>query len=151
MEDDVQVSVCSTYSKSNRSGSVLRIWHSWTSRYAVRSPLDWSGSRISRATEETNFKCPDGVDFMMQKCSMCGVSYDDATSFTYCPHQQFLTPEQAKRKPAALLLLGKKVHFSHHTPENVHTVQCVHFDGLIEISGMTGRFSPHLFKVIEGK
>lgn len=86
---------------------------------------------------------------MTTKCSTCGVTYDDAKCVTYCPHNQFLTDQQFQQKDKAISLLGKKVHFAHQTPENVHTVQAVVFDGMIEISGMAGQFAPHLFKVVE--
>ncbi len=46
---------------------------------------------------------------MTTTCEACKTAYDDARCTTICPHQEFLTEEQARRKDAAVKLLGRMV------------------------------------------
>lgn len=83
---------------------------------------------------------------MVRRCEICETTYDDAV--TYCPHDRFLSAEDLAQKDAGLALLGKVVRFAHE-PENAiaRRVQCVCWNGMVEIEGMTGEFAPHLFVV----
>ncbi len=65
---------------------------------------------------------------------------------TVCPHEEFLTVDEAAQKAVALRLLGRKVVFAHR-PEGVEParVTTVHWDGMIELEGWSGEFAPHVF------
>ncbi len=50
----------------------------------------------------------------------------------------------------ALALLGKFVKFNHQvTHGTAYLVTQASDDGLVELEGMSGRFAPHLFVVVE--
>lgn len=91
---------------------------------------------------------------MMTTCGSCGRSYDDATRWTYCPHERFISAELAAQKDLAFSLMGKDVRFAHESPESytAHRVQSINHSGMVTLhpdSGMVGEFAPHLFVVLE--
>jgi hypothetical protein len=83
---------------------------------------------------------------MTGSCTACNREYDDARMSTLCPHEEFLTVEQAAQKDTAIRLIGRRVLFA-HKPEGVPPalVTTVHWDGMVELEGWSGQFAPHIF------
>lgn len=80
----------------------------------------------------------------MTTCPHCDVCYDDVVRWALCPHDQFISHEDAARKDLAYSLLGKKLLFD-GVPTAVDTISR---DGMVYVTGFSGEFAPHLFKVI---
>lgn len=81
---------------------------------------------------------------MTRTCETCGVTYDDAVAWTFCPHSRFLSEEQAARKEWAIRLLGKPVQWADGSgPVQIAAVTA---EGFVEVVGFSGRFSPSFFK-----
>ena len=61
-----------------------------------------------------------------------------------------MSEDQAAQKDAALAILGKRVYFAHRPagvpPARVTTVTR---DGMVELEGWSGLFSPHSFIIAE--
>ena len=52
---------------------------------------------------------------MITTCPDCKASYDDARLSTICPHDPFLTVQQAEQKDLSCSLIGKRVRFAHQS------------------------------------
>lgn len=86
---------------------------------------------------------------MITKCPDCKASYDDARLSTICPHEAFLTVQQAEQKDLALKLAGKRVRFAHQSETEVHTIMAIGWDGMVQLRDLPGEFAPHLFRVVD--
>ena len=87
---------------------------------------------------------------MERRCRVCTAQYDDARCTTICPHEPFLTLDQAAQKDLAMKLLGKDVLFAHRPAGMLAArVVAVVWDGMVELDGWTGQFAPHLFVVAD--
>ena len=82
---------------------------------------------------------------MIVTCKTCLIVHDDAQQYTYCPHDKFLSDDQARQKDLGLALIGKEVWFAHLQKGDKHCVTSVNFEGMVSISDMTGWFAPHIF------
>jgi hypothetical protein len=81
-------------------------------------------------------------------CIKCCAVYDDAECWTICPHELFMPREDLERKKRALEIIGKKVRFRHQSEKGPdYLVQCVCWNGMIELEGLVGEFAPDLFVV----
>lgn len=87
---------------------------------------------------------------MITICSTCHLRYDDALCWTICPHERFISDEDAARKDLACSLFGKKLRFN-HMASGALEVQAIDYKGMVTIKGMSGEFAPHLFKVVENE
>jgi hypothetical protein len=91
---------------------------------------------------------------MQRACEDCGASYDDAVSWTICPHERFISHEGKVQKDLAHSLSGKQVVFKHlyratpQTPRRVIAVSSSTVGTLVELQGMSGQFAPELFEVV---
>lgn len=83
---------------------------------------------------------------MTTTCPQCKTVYDDARCWTYCPHDRFISDEDAARKAAAFNILGKHVRFNLPDQLGVFLVTSIGHDGMITLD-KTGdaEFAPHLF------
>lgn len=79
---------------------------------------------------------------MIRHCEECPAAYDDARCSTICPHDPFLTIEQAEQKDLACSLIGKRVRFNHQSETETHVIL---WDGMVELDDLPGQFAPHLF------
>jgi hypothetical protein len=52
-----------------------------------------------------------------------------------------------ERKLIAHALLGKDITFAHRPEEPARRIQSVKWNGMVEVTGMTGEFAPHIFRV----
>jgi hypothetical protein len=91
---------------------------------------------------------------MQRKCETCGFDYDDARCTTICPHQQFISDENAKQKDLAFSLVGKPLRWLVELPGYAYVpifIQSIRHDGMVTLRGdeFPGEFAPHLFTVIE--
>lgn len=84
---------------------------------------------------------------MNTRCSTCGTAYDDAERSTICPHDRFLSPALQAQKDLALSLVGKELMWASGAGGDVR-VQSVGWDGMVTLSGWSGEFAPHLFRVV---
>jgi hypothetical protein len=75
---------------------------------------------------------------MVTTCPTCATTYDDAVCFTTCPHDRFLSDEDARRKDRAIQLLGKVVLL----PAAVGRVTSVTAVGFVRLEGIEGEFDP---------
>lgn len=85
---------------------------------------------------------------MITKCPDCNASYDDARLSTICPHEAFLTVQQAEQKDLAMKLAGKRVSFVNMSDTAVYRIRAVRWDGMVELDELAGEFAPHLFVVV---
>jgi hypothetical protein len=86
---------------------------------------------------------------MTRRCADCLAEYDDARQFTICPHEAFLSEDEAAQKDAALALLGRRVFFAHR-PEGIPAARVTTVTGgMVCLEGWAGEFAPHLFVVAE--
>lgn len=86
---------------------------------------------------------------MITVCEDCKMRYDDARSFTNCPHVAFLSVTEGKRKDAAISLLGRQVRFNHQAEDDaVYLVNSVGRYGMVTLDKLSGEFAPHLFKLV---
>lgn len=88
---------------------------------------------------------------MLVKCDKCHKNYNDSREFTFCPHEQFLTDDELRQKDLAISLLGKQVRFASPKlpePKQPYRIVAVDWHGMVEVSGMSGWFAPHLFEVV---
>lgn len=83
---------------------------------------------------------------MQVTCSTCHARYDDAVCWTGCPYDQFISHEDAARKDLAHHLCGKPLYVFGDMPTRI---ACVAWDGMVEIDGFAGQFSPYLFRVVD--
>jgi hypothetical protein len=81
---------------------------------------------------------------MTTTCPQCKTVYDDAKCWTYCPHDRFISDEDAARKDAAFKILGKHVYFA-GTPEKTYVVTSISGTGMVTLDTLSGEFAPHLF------
>lgn len=89
----------------------------------------------------------------MRTCDDCGSAYDDARCTTICPHEPFLSVDQAERKDRANELLGRDLWF----PERAgwrgdaappYRIQSIAWDGMVSLAGRPGSyFEPRMFLV----
>lgn len=86
---------------------------------------------------------------MQVSCGKCGISYDDARRFTFCPHNSFMTEAELGQKDAGIALVGKTIRFAHEPDGPDRRVQSVGFTGMVTLHDMTGEFAPHLFVVVD--
>ena len=67
-------------------------------------------------------------------CEECGSAYDDARCSTLCPHEAFLTEQQAARKDRAMAMLGKDLQFTNGAPSPTPIrILAVHGDGFVTL------------------
>ncbi len=85
---------------------------------------------------------------MTVRCETCKFQYDDAVCDTGCPHERFLSVNDARQKDLGISLLGKTVAF-HHMPESPMRISSVGWNGMVTVDGMAGEFAPSLFRVVE--
>lgn len=88
---------------------------------------------------------------MTMTCGKCGKVYDDAESWTICPHDSLKPGDMMGQWQMGRELIGKDVHFLHQTPAEAHHVNALKYDGSVGLEKLPGWFSPHLFKLIEGQ
>jgi hypothetical protein len=88
---------------------------------------------------------------MQRTCEDCGCHYDDGVMLTRCPHQRFLTNEQAAQKDLAISLLGKRLNWRGIPGPEPFTINAISQTGMVEVSGFTGLFAPNLFVVVDEK
>jgi len=89
---------------------------------------------------------------MTVTCRQCGKSYDDTRHWTLCPHNEFITVEDAKQKDLAFKLLGKRVRFLGAAPDAPLAeglVTSINGVGMVTLDVLPGEFAPHLFEVVE--
>lgn len=79
-------------------------------------------------------------------CNICQATYDDASCWTICPHERFISPESAAQKDAAYALLRKTVVFNHMPDGPDFRVTSINHIGMMTLDGLAGEFAPHLFK-----
>lgn len=87
---------------------------------------------------------------MIVQCEDCGISFDDATRDTGCPHEQFMSDDDLKQKDLGILLLGRDICFAHQPNGPVHRIQSVGWNGMVTLHDMAGEFAPHLFVIHKG-
>lgn len=85
---------------------------------------------------------------MERYCNKCRNRYDDAERWTTCPHAVLMSAEDLERKDAAIVLLGKRVLFSHQVEGAPFRVLSCGWNGMVTVEGFVGEFAPHLFRVI---
>jgi len=85
---------------------------------------------------------------MITTCPDCKASYDDARLSTICPHDPFLTVQQAEQKDLSCSLIGKRVRFAHQSETEVHTIMSIGWDGMVQLRDLPGQFAPHLFVAV---
>lgn len=84
---------------------------------------------------------------MTRRCELCGRSYDDAVSWTFCPHERFISKDAARRKDVACSLLGKDITWQ-HLDGPIMRVESIEMDGMVTVTGYTGSFAPDLFRLV---
>lgn len=85
---------------------------------------------------------------MITICRDCNASYDDARMWTICPHEPFLTVEQALQKDLAAKLIGKRIRFAHQSEAETHLITSILWDGMVTLDDLPGEFAPHLFAMV---
>lgn len=85
---------------------------------------------------------------MLITCEKCQLPFDDAVCWTVCPHERFISPENAAQKDAGMKLLGKRVRFA-HMKEAAGFVNSMGHDGMVTLETLSGEFAPHVFVVME--
>ena len=96
---------------------------------------------------------------MIVRCKDCQVEFDDAMALTYCPHSPLMPARDMNRKIAAIQLMdrarGKYLRFKR--PAKIagkyragkYRLMAVLWDGMVEVEGLKGMFSPESFEVTE--
>jgi hypothetical protein len=91
---------------------------------------------------------------MITVCNKCQTTYDDALALTYCPHSPLMPAHDMNRKIAAIQLMdrarGKYLRF--RRPSKIsgkYRLMAVLWDGMVEVEGLSGKFSPGSFEVTE--
>jgi hypothetical protein len=91
---------------------------------------------------------------MIVRCKDCQSTYDDALNLTYCPHATLMPVRDMSRKIEAIQLMdrarGKYLRFK--KPFKIggkYRLMAVLWDGMVEVEGMKGTFSPGTFEVTE--
>ena len=87
-------------------------------------------------------------------CPQCGHQYDDAWRTTICPHEMLMPRQDMERKIEAIELMrqaqGKHLRFKQGTKiKGKYRLLAVVWNGMIEIEGMPGQFSPGSFEVVD--
>ena len=83
---------------------------------------------------------------MTVTCKNCRISYDDAECMTLCPHQRFISEDDARQKDLAFSLIWKDLQFHHTTHMAPLHVQSINSTGMVTLRELPGEFAPHLFK-----
>ena len=91
---------------------------------------------------------------MITICNECQSTYDDARALTFCPHAPLMPAHDMDRKIAAIKLMdlarGKYLKFKKPTKiSGKYRLLAVLWDGMVEVEGLSGRFSPGSFEVVE--
>jgi hypothetical protein len=87
---------------------------------------------------------------MTRTCEMCHRTYDDAACWTFCPHEEVLTPSLRAQKDLAISLFGHHLRWAHDTDltgDVVH-VESMNYSGMVTLRERqyAGEFAPHLFR-----
>lgn len=85
---------------------------------------------------------------MYARCEDCGTGFDDASSFPFCPHEEFLTEEEASQHDASMALLGRRVRLRGELKAAVHRVVYVNGSGTVGLSGIPGEYRPESLELV---
>lgn len=83
---------------------------------------------------------------MLRNCEDCGISYDDGTCRTICPHEPFISNAAKEQKDLAYSLIGKDLQFNHTRDKAPLHIQSIDSVGMVTLRELPGEFAPHLFK-----
>lgn len=86
------------------------------------------------------------LEKMMRTCETCQVTYDDTWCWTYCPHERFISNQDARRKDLAFSLTGKALRFE--GLEGVFHIQTIDAQGYVTFREMTGTYDPTELKML---
>ena len=86
---------------------------------------------------------------MIRRCEKCTVAYDDATCWTICPHEPFISDRDARRKDLAFSLTQKTVRYK-GSEDTLH-IQSIDSRGYVTFRerGMEGEYDPTGLEVVE--
>ena len=86
---------------------------------------------------------------MIRECEKCHASYNDATCWTICPHERFISDSDAQRKDRAFSLCGKLIRVleGNHRGE-VCRVRSIDSLGYVTVDITEETFAPYQFEVM---
>lgn len=90
---------------------------------------------------------------MQQHCQNCSQYYDDTYRLTLCEHILKPTSASPPKIQLAVALIDKPLRFLNAVSEEgkrvAYRIQRIDREGMIEVSGFSGMFSPMLFALME--
>lgn len=72
---------------------------------------------------------------MIVTCQECQKEYDDALCFTFCPHNQFISEEAAKRKDHAFKVFDSRKKYRVKGTEIIGEVASIDHFGMVSFRG----------------
>lgn len=85
---------------------------------------------------------------MQRICGDCLAKYDDTVCTTICPHEAFISDEDARRKDAAVKLLGSRVRPRGCSTALYFRPLAVDYRGRLIVSDLPGEWEPDALEVV---
>lgn len=82
---------------------------------------------------------------MIRTCEECGATYDDLVSVCCCPHERFISDQDAGRKDLAFALVGQDLQFVDKPGGPLVHIQSIDSRGMVRVTGLDAQFDPSKF------